>query len=71
MKLWAIFTKTEFVGRVGFLYAMISLESELNPKMFEIVRKLTGAGIIPLPATQKCSPSALTGQFEVLQSKAG
>jgi 4-hydroxyphenylacetate 3-monooxygenase len=35
------------------LYAIISLQSELNPKMFEIVRELTGAGMITLPATQK------------------
>lgn len=35
------------------LYAMISLQSELNPKMFEIVRELTGAGMITLPATDK------------------
>ncbi len=35
------------------LYAMIALQSELNPKMFEIVRELTGAGMITLPATQK------------------
>lgn len=35
------------------LYAMIALQSELNPKMFEIVRELTGAGMITLPATNK------------------
>jgi 4-hydroxyphenylacetate 3-monooxygenase len=35
------------------LYAMIALQSELNPKMFEIVRELTGAGMITLPATDK------------------
>ncbi len=35
------------------LYAMIALQSEFNPKMFEIVRELTGAGMITLPATQK------------------
>jgi 4-hydroxyphenylacetate 3-monooxygenase len=35
------------------LYAIIGLQSELNPKMFEIVRELTGAGMITLPATQK------------------
>lgn len=35
------------------LYAMIALQSELNPLMFEIVRELTGAGMITLPATQK------------------
>ncbi len=35
------------------LYAMIALQSELNPKMFEMVRELTGAGMITLPATSK------------------
>ncbi len=35
------------------LYAMIALQSDLNPKMFELVRELTGAGMITLPATQK------------------
>ena len=35
------------------LYAMIALQSDLNPKMFEIVRELTGAGMITLPATNR------------------
>jgi 4-hydroxyphenylacetate 3-monooxygenase len=44
------------------LYAMIALQSELNPKMFEIVRELTGAGMITLPATDRELDSPETSQ---------
>lgn len=35
------------------LYSVMALQSEINPKMIDIVRELTGAGMITLPSSVK------------------
>jgi 4-hydroxyphenylacetate 3-monooxygenase len=35
------------------LYAVMALQSQINPHMIDIVRELTGAGMITLPSSQK------------------
>jgi 4-hydroxyphenylacetate 3-monooxygenase len=35
------------------LYSVMALQSEINPKMIDIVRELTGAGMITLPSSMK------------------
>ncbi len=42
------------------LYAVMSLQSEINPRMVEIVRELTGAAMITLPSSIKDLDSDLT-----------
>jgi 4-hydroxyphenylacetate 3-monooxygenase len=42
------------------LYAVMALQSEINPRMIEIVRELTGAAMISLPSSQKDLDSPLT-----------
>jgi 4-hydroxyphenylacetate 3-monooxygenase len=35
------------------LYSVMALQSQINPHMIDIVRELTGAGMITLPSSQK------------------
>ncbi|WP_158808022.1 4-hydroxyphenylacetate 3-hydroxylase family protein [Beijerinckia sp. L45] len=42
------------------LYAVMSLQSELNPRMIEIIRELTGAAMITMPSSIKDFESEVT-----------
>lgn len=42
------------------LYSVMALQSEINPRMIEIVRELTGAAMITLPSSVKDLDSPLT-----------
>jgi 4-hydroxyphenylacetate 3-monooxygenase len=43
------------------LYSVMALQSEINPRMIDIVRELTGAAMISLPSSVKDIESAVTG----------
>lgn len=42
------------------LYAVMSLQSELNPRMIEIIREITGAAMITMPSSLKDFDSPVT-----------
>jgi 4-hydroxyphenylacetate 3-monooxygenase len=42
------------------LYSVMSLQSEINPRMIDIVRELTGAAMISLPSSAKDLESSIT-----------
>jgi 4-hydroxyphenylacetate 3-monooxygenase len=44
------------------LYSIMALQSEINPKMLDIVRELTGAGMITLPSSFKDLDNPLTAK---------
>jgi 4-hydroxyphenylacetate 3-monooxygenase len=43
------------------LYSVMALQSELNPKMIDIIRELTGAAMISLPSSSKDFDGPVTG----------
>jgi 4-hydroxyphenylacetate 3-monooxygenase len=44
------------------LYAVMALQSEINPRMLDIIRELTGAAMITLPSSEKDFTSAETAE---------
>ncbi len=42
------------------LYAVMALQSEINPRMIDIIRELTGAAMISLPSSAKDLESSVT-----------